>query len=166
MNSGGSIESSTCKASWRLNQKSGSAAQKLPETEFAERFDASALRLLETRNDRLVAFALGMTSRNPLPDFSLLWFVTRFEDFLFLERLVVEPGVRRAGIASALLERVLQVCREEGLTSVCCQVHDRPANREAQAFVLARGFRAIESVMLPSRDIVTMYQRSTATATP
>jgi predicted GNAT superfamily acetyltransferase len=107
-----------------------------------------------------------MTSRNPLPDFSLLWFVTRFEDFLFLERLVVEPGVRRAGIASALLERVLQDCREAGLSSVCCQVHDRPANREAQAFVLARGFRAIESVMLPSRDIVTMYQRSTATATP
>lgn len=166
MSSGGRIESSSCKAAWRLNQKSGSAAQKLPEAEFAERFDASALRLLETRNDRLVAFALGMTSRNPLPDFSLLWFATRFDDFLFLERLVVEQGVRRTGIACALLERVLQDCREAGLSSVCCQVHDRPVNREAQAFVLARGFRAIESIMLPSRDIVTLYQRSTATATP
>ncbi len=166
MNPRGRSARSPGTAAWRLNQKACPAALQLSEADFDERFEASGLRLLETRNDQLVAFAMGMTSRNPLPDFSLLWFVTRFDDFLFLERLVVDPGVRRTGIASALLERVLQACREEGMSSVCCQVHDRPANREAHAFVLARGFLAIESVMLPSRDIVTMYQRSTATATP
>ncbi len=166
MSAGGSRALTLRKAAWRINQKAAPAAMRLSEEAFGERFDASVLRLDERRKNRLVAFGLGMTSRNPLPDFSLLWFATRFDDFLFLERLVVEQGVRRTGIASALLERVLQDCREKGLSSVCCQVHDRPANREAQAFVLARGFRAIESVMLPSRDIVTMYQRATATATP
>ena len=80
--------------------------------------------------------------------------------------LEVRCSAYRAGIGSGLLERAVQWSREAGLMSLCCQVHDRPLNRDAHAFVMALGFTALESVMLPSRDIVTMYQRSTATATP
>lgn len=166
MSAGGRSESSSCKEAWRLNQKACAAALQLSAGDFAERHDACVLRLQETRNERLVAFALGMTSRNPLADFSLQWCLTRFEDFLFLERIVVEPSWRRAGIGSSMIERAVQWSREAGLMSLCCQVHDRPPNRDAHAFVMALGFTALESVMLPTRDIVTMYQRSTATATP
>jgi predicted GNAT superfamily acetyltransferase len=166
MSAGGRSESLSCKAAWRLNHKACPAALQLSEGDFAEHYDACVLRLQEMQQERLLAFVLGMTSRNPLPDFSLQWCLTRFEDFLFLERIVVEPSLRRSGVGSGLLERAVQWSREAGLTSLYCQVHDRPVNRDAHAFVLARGFTAIESVMLPSRDIVTMYQRSTATATP
>lgn len=166
MSVGGRSESLSCKSAWRLNQKACPAALQMSEGDFAQRYDACDLRLQEIHRERLQAFALGMTSRNPQADFSLQWFLTRFEDFLFLERIVVEPSLRRSGFGSGLLERAVQWSREAGLTSLGCQVHDRPVNRDAHAFVLARGFTAIESVMLPSRDIVTMYQRSTATATP
>ena len=166
MSSGGRSEELSGKAAWRLNKKASPAPLQLSEADFAERCNSCVLHLQEIRNERLQAFALGMSSRIPLADFSLQWFLTRFEDFLFLERIVVEPSLRRSGIGSALLERAVQWGREAGLSSLYCQVHDRPVNRDAHAFVLARGFTPIESVMLPSRDIVTMYQRSTETATP
>jgi predicted GNAT superfamily acetyltransferase len=157
---------SSAETLWRLNQQDCVAALQLPCADFVELLQACHLRLEDTAEGALRAFALGMSSHLPQAHFSLHWFLMRFENFLFLERLVVAPALRRKGLASALLERTLQWSRNEGLTMLCCQVHDRPANREAQAFVLSQGFKAIESVMLPSRDIVTMYQRSTATATP
>jgi len=151
---------------WRLNQQAGVAALQLSSADFAQLLQACNLRLDDAGAEGLRAFALGMSSHLPQPHFAQQWFLMRFESFLFLERLVVAPALRRTGIAHAMLERSLQWSRDEGLSAICCQVHDRPANREAQAFVLDQGFNAIESVMLPSRDIVTMYQRSTAIATP
>ena len=156
----------TATAWWRLNQQSGVETLQLSSADFAELLQACNFRVDDAGAQGLRAFALGMPAHLPQPHFSLQWFLMRFESFLFLERLVVAPAWRRTGVASALLERTLQWSRDEGLSTLCCQVHDRPANREAQAFVLDQGFKAIESVMLPSRDIVTMYQRSTATATP
>lgn len=151
---------------WLVNQRDCPEALQLPESEFIEHLALCELVLEESCEGKLQGFVLGMPSIVPQPHFSYHWFLTRFEDFLFLERVVVLPEYQRAGIASALLARALQWSREAGLTSICCQVHDRPPNKKGHAFVLALGFVPVESVMLPSREIVTMYQRSTATATP
>lgn len=151
---------------WRLNQLASAQAMQLPKGEFESLADASALHLQEQWGSVLAGFALGMPSSRPQPHFSQQWFLTRFEDFLYLERIVVVPDLQRSGIGSALLARAQAWGQAAGLQTMCCQVHDRPRNSAAHSFVLASGFTALESVMLPSRDIVTMYQRSIAIAMP
>lgn len=151
---------------WRLNQLASAQALQLPKGEFALLADASALHLQEQRGSVLAGFLFGMPSSHPQPHFSQQWFLTRFEDLLYLERIVVAPSLQRTGIGSALLARAVDWSLAAGLQGLCCQVHDRPRNSAAHAFVLASGFTALESVMLPSREIVTMYQRSIAIATP
>lgn len=160
------MSASQCVALWRMNQRASPAALQLSESDFADLIRSCDVVLQEREKSSVLAFALGMSAAQPQANFAQQWFLTRFEDFLFLERMVVAPASRRRGVGRKLLENLVRQCQAAGLRAMCCQIHDRPRNAEAHAFALACGFQPIESVMLPSRDIVTMYQRSIATATP
>lgn len=151
---------------WQLDQRASPEALHLPRGAFAELVDACTMQLQQRRGRALSGVALGMPSSQPLAHYSQQWFLTRFEAFLFLERIVVAPAMQRTGTGTALLARAVDWSLAAGLHSLCCQVHDRPRNGAAHGFVLANGFTALESVMLPSREIVTMYQRSIAIVTP
>ncbi len=158
--------SPSARAWWRLQQAAAPTPLQGSASDFAERLSLCDMQLAQGRGRSLQGFALGISSRQPQPDFTQQWLLMRFDSFLYLERLIVAPACRRRGVGGELLQQTLQWARERGLARVCCQVHERPSNRVAQAFVEAMGFAAIESVMLPSRDIVGLYQRSSATAMP
>ncbi len=146
---------------WELNEAAGGDALALSDAD---------LRELVTQCDCIVqretAFLLGISAGKTLENFSYLWFQTRFENFLFVERIVVDGNARRQGLATSMFMESLQWCREHRIESVVCQVYDRPPNHAGHALCKTLGFTPLESVMLPSRGIVTMYQRSTAIATP
>jgi predicted GNAT superfamily acetyltransferase len=166
MTGGKDAPSLQARAWWTLQQAAVPARLQCSANDFAERLTLCDLQLAQVQGARLQGFALGMSSRQPQPDFTQQWFLMRFDSFLYLERLVVAAACQRQGVGRALLLQTQQWAQERGLERMCCQVHDRPANRAAQAFVEAMGFAGLESVMLPSRDIVTLYQRSSATAMP
>lgn len=63
-------------------------------------------------------------------------------DVAELQRIAVEPGSRRGGLASALLEEVARLARAEGATRVLLEV--REDNAGAIAFYGARGFATID----------------------
>ncbi len=154
---------------WRLNEAAGTEAFSLPESQFAEllaQSDCVVERWHDKPGGKLSGFLLGFSSGRAVESFSYMWFQTRFDNFLYVDRVVVMPDVRLQGVGTAMLQEVLQWCRERGIDNLVCQVHDRPPNPSGHALCKTLGFLPLESVMLPSRDIVTMYQRSTATATP
>jgi len=154
------------RAWWTLQQGAAPLPLQCSASDFAERLTLCDMQLALGQGADLRAFALGISSQQPQPDFTQQWLLMRFDSFVYLERLVVAAACRRHGVGRDLLQQTLQWAQERSLERVCCQVHERPANRVAQAFVEAMGFAPIESVMLPSRDIVSLYQRSSATAIP
>jgi hypothetical protein len=160
------VLSPSARAWWRLQQAAAPTPLQGSASDFAERLRLCDMQLTQGRGAGTQGFALGISSLLPQPDFTQQWFLMRFDSFLYLERLVVAAACQRQGVGRELLLHTLRWAAEKGLERVCCQVHERPANRAAQAFVEAMGFAAIESVMLPSRDIVCLYQRSSATAMP
>lgn len=160
------VLSPSARAWWRLQQAAAPTALQGSASDFTERLTLCDMQLASGQDAGLQGFALGISSRQPQPDFTQQWLLMRFDSFLYLDRLVVAAACRRRGVGRELLQQTLQWARERGLERVCCQVHERPPNRAAQAFVEAMGFAPIESVMLPSRDIVGLYQRSSATAMP
>ncbi len=154
---------------WRLNEAAGAEAFSLPERQFAElveQCDCVVERWQDKPGGKLSGFLLGISAGKLVENFGYLWFQTRFDNFLYINRVVTTIDDRRADAGTAMLLDVLQWCRERGIASVVCQVHDRPPDPAGHALCKALDFQPLESVMLPSRDIVTMYQRSTATATP
>lgn len=154
---------------WKLNESAGAEAFGLSENQFeelVEQSDCLVERWQGNFGGKLSGFLLGIGAGRAVDNFGYMWFQTRFDSFLYLDRVVTIADARRRGMATAMVVEVLLWCRERGIDNLVCQVHDRPANPAGRALCKKLGFTPLESVMLPSRDIVTMYQRSTAIATP
>jgi len=150
----------------RLNEKAAPEALSLVESVFVETAKLCDYRFELTEGGRLYAFAQGMTSAQGLDHFSYQWFSMRFEEFVFIDRIIVDNAYRRQGRGAQLLDACVTKAQMHNKPLIVCHVHDRPSNKIGHLFVQSMGFSAIESVMLPSREIVTMYQRSIAIATP
>ena len=63
-------------------------------------------------------------------------------DIAELQRVSVEPALRRTGLATDLLDAVVQAARSEGADRVLLEV--REDNGSARAFYAARGFAEID----------------------
>lgn len=158
------IRSTVAEQYWKMNQQSEVLA--LPTLDFSELVQSCDFVAERRENDSLQGFMLGISAGKGADNFGYQWFLARFDDFLFVDRVVVDQDFHRTGVATSLYDDALHWCRQHGIARIVCQIHDRPPNPAARALHLALGFQEIESVMLPSRNIVTMFQRSTAIATP
>ena len=71
------------------------------------------------------------------------WFSDRGDSFLYIDRVVVAPDARGAGIGRALYEAVFERAREHGFAEVDCEVNVRPENPQSLAFHAAMGFERL-----------------------
>jgi predicted GNAT superfamily acetyltransferase len=159
-------EASAFRAIWDMNEREGGEALALPSSSFQALVGASDILTLYNEAAKLRGFAVYLSAGTVLDHVGYQWFLTRFENFLFWERSVINTAVRRQGFGSELFRSLESKALARGHDLIVCHVHDRPPNPVGHLFVRRLGFQAIESVMLPSREIVTMYQRSIAIATP
>lgn len=67
------------------------------------------------------------------------WFSERHHEFLYLDRIVIDPSVRRAGVASRVYDEVEARAAELGPV-LCLEVNVDPPNEASLAFHRARGF--------------------------
>ncbi|MDX1491162.1 MAG: GNAT family N-acetyltransferase [Pseudohongiellaceae bacterium] len=153
-------------ALWELNQKAGGEALDKSESEFGLLVHLADFSIIRKDIDEIQGFMLGMASGRDIEHFSYQWFMARYDNFLYIDRVVVDESARGNALASSMYEEARFWARQNGIDKIVCQLYDRPPMPEAHTQLKELGFEALESVMLPSREIVTMYQRSTAIATP
>ena len=151
---------------WRLHQSAAGEALAITASGFLDIAHASDIDEAYIEGQVVRAFALAISAGQALDHVAYQWCMTRFENFVYWDRMVVDIRLRRRGIGSDLFAALLSKARAQHIEMLLCQVHDRPTNKVGHLFVQSLGFDPIESVMLPSREIVTMYQRSIAMATP
>lgn len=151
---------------WQLHESSAGEALTITANDFAEIARASDLSAVHMEGAVVRAFALAISAGKAVDHVAYQWCMTRFENFVYWDRAVVDFHHRRKGIGSEIFATLLSKARAQGSEMLLCQVHDRPVNKAGHLFVQSLGFTSIESVMLPSREIVTMYQRSIVMATP
>jgi len=151
---------------WQLHDKAAGEALTITASGFLEIARASDLDVVCMEGQKVTAFALAISAGQTLDHVAYQWCMTRFENFVFWDRAVVDLRHRRNGIGSDMFASLQSKAQTRQREMLLCQVHDRPANKAGHQFVQSLGFTPIESVMLPSREIVTMYQRSIAMATP
>lgn len=92
------------------------------------------------------------------------WFCANMDEFLYVDRIVVDPDRRRSGAARALYEHVFAEAAARRVPRVTCEVNIRPANPVSMAFHEALGFASVgelepyggaKRVSLLARPIVT-----------
>ncbi len=91
--------------------------------------------------ERLVGFAIALGPGQPYESPNYRWFADTYDSFLYVDRVVVAPNVRGAGIGSALYAHLEHAA--EGAEVLCAEVNVRPRNDTSLAFHAARGFEEV-----------------------
>jgi hypothetical protein len=83
----------------------------------------------------LIAFAPGAAYDSA----NYLWFQSRHDDFLYIDRVVIDPASRGRGLGRALYRDAIEAARRRGVV-LCCEVNERPPNAGSMRFHERFGF--------------------------
>ena len=90
----------------------------------------------------VVGFLVGLDGPGVAYDsVNYRWFSERYDCFLYVDRVVVDPSGQGRGIGRSLYEAFVQ--RAEGHTALCAEVNIRPRNEGSLAFHDAFGMAAV-----------------------
>ena len=99
-------------------------------------------------------FLIALDERADYPNPNFEWFRTRFAQFVYVDRVVVDEAHRGRGLARQLYEDLFRTA-ERAL--VVCEVNIAPPNPVSDAFHARLGFSAVGSATLPDRQKTVRY---------
>ena len=105
---------------------------------------ASYHRVVELRGQVqafLLAFGPGTDYDSP----NYQWFAARFERFLYVDRVVVDPATQGQGLAACLYTDLFAFARETGAPRITLEIDSDPPNPVSSRFHSRYGFREIGS---------------------
>lgn len=85
------------------------------------------------------------------------WFRSRLDRFVYVDRIVVAPSHRGAGVGRALYDDLFRRMRETGHATVACEVNVEPPNPGSDAFHDRLGFHEIGRAELKDRGKTVRY---------
>lgn len=131
------VNDSDLEAVWVLNEDSVPHVSQIDRTEmrwFAD--NAHYFRVARVDQDLagfLIGLRPGLSYRSP----NYRWFVERYRDFSYIDRVAVAESARRMGIARALYDDFAAMM---GTTVMTCEVNIRPANESSMDYHRNYGF--------------------------
>jgi len=111
----------------------------LDEARLAALLGWSETAAVLTHDGRDVGFVLTFGAGTAYDSENYRWFAARNPDFVYLDRIVVDPAVRRAGLGT----RVYDALEADAATRApvfCLEVNVDPPNDPSLAFHRARGY--------------------------
>ena len=133
-------------ADWLLalnNAHSSEVGEADPEGLAQLTASALAVRVAE-REGRPVGVLVALARGLSYDSLNYRWFVERDNaPFLYVDRIVVAPEAKGAGIGRALYEDAFRIAREGAIPRIVCEVNERPPNPASMAFHKRLGFTSL-----------------------
>ncbi len=127
-----------------LNQASESDLSPLDEQRLGW-IVSMAHRCVVAENDSAVlGFALTLTPRSSYDSENYRWLDSRLDQFLYLDRVVVDAEARRRGVATRIYEEIEPIASQYG--RMVCDVNVERPNEASLAFHAKRGYVEIGRV--------------------
>lgn len=105
-----------------------------------------------------VGFVLTFLSGSAYDSPNYRWFAARHPAFLYLDRVVVDPSVRRTGVASQVYDAIEQRAAEIAPV-MCLEVNLDPPNEPSLAFHRRRGYVEVGQ-QIWSDHLLTMLEKA------
>jgi len=137
------IASADIPALVRINDEASPAVPVTPLPEFAELVALSTIALVAERSSEPVGFLLAMDPGLDYASENYRFFSERSSDFLYIDRIVLAPEARGAGLGSELYGRIFAAATQRGASEVTCEVNVEPPNPASLAFHAALGFAEV-----------------------
>jgi uncharacterized protein len=141
----------------KLNEDSVWALSPLDADGLAAQRAEAAFTLVCEIEGTVAAFAIAYTPGTSYGSVNYAWHSRHFEDFVYLDRIAVDPGFRRRGIAKAIYEVMEQEATPHG--RMVCEVNSNPPNLESLAFHESRGYRDVGHLVQPDGHEVVLLEK-------
>jgi predicted GNAT superfamily acetyltransferase len=115
----------------------------------AEKFDRMiASAVVATFIAPGAAFLLAFEQSDDYDGGHFLWFRSRFEKFIYIDRVVVAAPYRRHGLGRLLYADLFRRAERLGHTHIVCEVNSQPPNPISDAFHAAEGFSEVGTAVI------------------
>jgi predicted GNAT superfamily acetyltransferase len=129
-------------AALALNNASIPMINELDAPELERLHGMSALSLSAEVDGQFAGFCITFPPGIDYASLNYGWFSRNYDDFVYLDRIAVDPGFRRLGIGRAFYSEV--IARFTGVFEhLTCEVNVRPRNEPSLLFHQSIGFREV-----------------------
>jgi hypothetical protein len=125
-----------------LNNAAVPAVNGLGATDLLELARMGAVRVA-VDGAELLGAVVTLGPGRPYDSLNYAWFVERYDDFLYIDRVVVAPAARGRGVGRLLYEDVIGQARREQRPRVASEVNVDPPNPVSHAFHARLGFEPV-----------------------
>ena len=132
------LSSADLAACVELNNGSIPAVSEADLAKLSKLVDESLLSLVAEHDGAIVGFCVNFGPDADYHSVNYRWFCDRYDDFAYLDRIVVAPEARGMGIGAALYAAVEE--RIAGTPWLLCEVNLRPRNDGSLRFHARLGF--------------------------
>lgn len=122
--------------------------------EFTSPMDLERLSLLASMaayfrvavsDGQVVGFLLAMKNGVPYHNDNYGWFASRYESFLYIDRVVVAGEFQGCGIGTKLYRDLFLYAEQEEIPCITCEINAVPPNEISAAFHARLGFSEVGS---------------------
>jgi predicted GNAT superfamily acetyltransferase len=126
-----------------LNEGSVHFLSPMDEEKLAKWSAAAAYLRVAEQAGKIAAFLLAFRKGDDYAGVNFRWFAERYDDFIYVDRIVVAPDFRGQKLADLLYDDIDAFARERGIPRVTCEVNAEPPNPVSLRFHERRGFREV-----------------------
>jgi len=108
--------------------------------------DCAAFARVAKIDDQLAGFLIGLRPGTAYESPNYRWFCDNYEDFAYVDRVVVSDWARRKGVAESLYDKFAE--SQTGVPLMTCEVNIRPPNTGSMVFHERLGFRQVSTQLI------------------
>ena len=107
--------------------------------------DESLIAVVAEIDGEIAGFCLVLAPEADYDSVNFIWFGERYDDFLYLDRVAIDPAFKRRGIGRAMYAEVerLAAVRRPSANHLTLEVNVEPRNDESLAFHGELGFEEV-----------------------
>jgi uncharacterized protein len=161
-----SLDDATLQRLMSLNNAAVPAVSEVDQTRLRHLIAQSPIALITTSTadgspEEITGFCLVMGPGADYDSVNFTWFAQRYERFIYLDRVVVDPAHHGQGLGRALYEEVIARAQEimPEAEEFCLEVNLRPRNDQSLAFHDRMGFTEVGQQETPYGILVSMMTR-------
>ncbi len=134
------VEERDLEALCKLNEANVPHVNLLTLTQLRDLWQLSTYFRVVEENDEILACLLVLSPGQEYQSMNYKWFSARYEEFLYVDRIMVDVRGRRRGFASLLYQDLFSFALQNATPRVLCEYNLRPPNPISRDFHASHGF--------------------------
>lgn len=137
------IEKTALEEMWLINQDNIPEVGSVPAIEEFHSLTEWSSHVIAVRSQNEVAgFIILMRERQNYHSLNYKFFTSKYDEFLYVDRIAIKEGFRRQGLGKMIYDEVFRLAGDLKL-DVCCEVNTLPRNDASLAFHETFGFKDV-----------------------